>query len=146
MLPPSPPSPPSGPPYGTYFSRRKLTQPAPPSPPLTKTSISSTNMPYTAGPWWARRRSHRVGGDAHEARVPSPFEPHVAVHLRKERVVGAEPDVEAGLEPRTSLADEDGATGHELAGEPLHAEHLRIRISAVPRATDAFLVSHRALD
>src|SRR5207249_5727297 len=24
-----------GPPYGTYFSRRKLTQPAPPSPPLT---------------------------------------------------------------------------------------------------------------
>src|SRR5882724_6783778 len=135
MLPPSPPSPPSGPPYGTYFSRRKLTQPAPPSPPLTKTSISSTNMPCTAGPGAARRRSHRVGGDAHEARVPSPRELHVAVDLGEERVVGPEPDVEPRLEPRTTLAD-----------EPLHAEHLRIRIPAVPRAADALLVSHRALD
>src|SRR4029450_11376831 len=63
MVPPFPPSPPSGPPEGTNFSRRKLTQPAPPSPPLTNTSISSTNMPYTAGrgarrrftPSWSRR-------------------------------------------------------------------------------------------
>src|SRR3989441_9669532 len=145
MLPPSPPSPPSGPPRGTYASRRKLTQPAPPSPPLTKTSISSTNMPGTAGRG-ARRTSHRVGGDAHVARVSAPREPHVAVHLREERVIGAEPDVRPGLEPRAALADEDGAARHELAGKALHTEHLRVRIASVPRAADAFLVSHLALD
>src|SRR5213593_650013 len=145
MLPPSPPSPPSGPPYGTYFSRRKLTQPAPPSPPLTKTSISSTNMPGTAGRA-ARRTSHRVGGDAHVARIPAPLEPHIAVHLREERVIGAEPHVRPGPEPRAALTDEDGAARHELAGEALHTEHLCVRIPSVPRATDALLVSHFALD
>src|SRR5438876_3039266 len=146
MLPPSPPSPPSGPPRGTNFSRRKLTQPAPPSPPLTKTSISSTNMPCTAGPGGPRRRSHRVGADAHEARITTPLELHEAVHLREQRVVRADPDVQSGLEPRPALADEDGAARHELAGESLHAEHLGIRVPAVPRAADALLVSHRVLD
>ena len=34
-LPPRPPAPPSGPPLGTYFSRRKETQPFPPSPAFT---------------------------------------------------------------------------------------------------------------
>ena len=34
-LPPRPPSPPSGPPFGTYFSRRKLTTPEPPRPAAT---------------------------------------------------------------------------------------------------------------
>src|SRR5438552_8251843 len=145
MLPPSPPSPPSGPPYGTYFSRRKLTQPAPPSPPLTKTSISSTNMPGTAGQG-ARRTSYWVGGDAHEARIPAPLEPHVAVHLREERVVGSEPDVRPGLEPRAALTDEDGAARHELAGEALHTEHLWVGVPSVPRAADALFVSHLALD
>src|SRR6266853_4832930 len=136
MLPPSPPSPPSGPPRGTNFSRRKLTQPAPPSPPLTKTSISSTNMPGNHGPGRARGRSHRVGADAHEARVSAPLELHVAVQLREQRVVRADSDVETGLEPRAALTDEDGAARHELAGEPLHAEHLGIRVPAVSRAAD----------
>src|SRR5438128_9715990 len=98
MLPPSPPSPPSGPPRGTYFSRRKLTQPAPPSPPLTKTSISSTNMPGTAARG-ARRTSHRVGGDAHVARIPAPLEPHVAVDVREGPAIRAEPDVRPAPEP-----------------------------------------------
>ena len=43
-LPPSPPSPPSGPPKGTYFSRRKLTQPSPPLPASKQTTTSSTNI------------------------------------------------------------------------------------------------------
>ena len=43
-LPPSPPSPPSGPPNGTYFSRRKLTQPSPPLPASKRTTTSSTNI------------------------------------------------------------------------------------------------------
>src|SRR4051812_9997637 len=44
ILPPSPPSPPSGPPCGTYFSRRKLTQPFPPRPPWTSICTRSTNI------------------------------------------------------------------------------------------------------
>src|SRR5438874_7376258 len=108
MLPPSPPSPPSGPPYGTNFSRRKLTQPAPPSPPWTNTSISSTNIPYTRGPGGARWTSHRAGADAHVTRVSAALELHVAVDLRENRVVVADAGIEPGLEPRAALADDDG--------------------------------------
>src|SRR6266852_2529429 len=43
MLPPFPPSPPEGPPRGTYFSRRKATQPLPPWPAFTNILASSTN-------------------------------------------------------------------------------------------------------
>src|SRR5882762_6039772 len=43
MLPPLPPSPPEGPPRGTYFSRRKATQPLPPLPAFTNILASSTN-------------------------------------------------------------------------------------------------------
>src|SRR5207244_11853830 len=42
--PPRPPTPPSGPPFGTNFSRRKLTHPRPPFPARTKTLIRSTNI------------------------------------------------------------------------------------------------------
>src|SRR5207247_5778087 len=42
--PPHPPSPPSGPPFGTNFSRRKLTEPRPPLPACAKTLIRSTNI------------------------------------------------------------------------------------------------------
>src|SRR5256885_662011 len=46
-LPPAPPSPPSGPPFGTYFSRRKLTEPEPPFPARTSIDARSAN---TANP------------------------------------------------------------------------------------------------
>jgi hypothetical protein len=46
--PPGPPLPPFGPPRGTYFSRRKLTQPRPPSPAKTRILVSSINF-MTAG-------------------------------------------------------------------------------------------------
>src|SRR4029077_9602907 len=44
ISPPRPPSPPSGPPFGTNFSRRKLTHPRPPFPACAKTFTRSTNM------------------------------------------------------------------------------------------------------
>src|SRR5262249_16324448 len=50
-----------------------------------------------------------LGAVAHEARVAAPLELHVAVDLREQRVVRADPDVEAGLESRAALAHEDGA-------------------------------------
>src|ERR1700746_164337 len=43
MFPPGPPAPPEGPPRGTYFSRRKATQPLPPLPAFTNIFASSTN-------------------------------------------------------------------------------------------------------
>src|SRR5437868_13248623 len=45
--PPLPPSPPDGPPRGTYFSRRKATQPLPPSPAFTRIFASSINKVVT---------------------------------------------------------------------------------------------------
>ena len=33
--------------------------------------------------------------------------------------------------------------GHVLAGEHLHAEHLRIRVAAVPRRAESLLVGHQ---
>src|SRR5579862_6800375 len=42
--PPRPPSPPLGPPHGSYFSRRKETQPRPPSPAPALMTHSSTNI------------------------------------------------------------------------------------------------------
>src|ERR1051326_2052879 len=90
----------------------------------------------------ARRPSGRLGDDADVARVAASLEADVAVDLREQRVVPAATDVQAGLEARAALPHEDAATGHELAAEPLDAEHLRVRVTAVARAADAFFVRH----
>src|SRR5437773_12388786 len=100
MLPPSPPSPPSGPPYGTNFSRRKLTQPAPPSPPLTNTSISSTNMPYTRAPGGAVWRPPAPVGAAPVTQVTSPSNPQTASHFAEHGSAGPPPLLPPGSDPR----------------------------------------------
>src|SRR5262245_22378047 len=56
MLPPRPPSPPEGPPRGTYFSRRKATQPLPPSPAFTRIFASSINIVVSIEKASTRRR------------------------------------------------------------------------------------------
>ena len=53
--PPWPPSPPSGPPFGTYFSRLKLSDPSPPRPPLTRIRARS----------WNTAESRRRSADGH---------------------------------------------------------------------------------
>src|ERR1700688_3213855 len=58
---------------------------------------------------------------------------HDAGDLREKRVVAADAHVRSGVEPSTPLANDDRATGHKLAGEALHAEHLGLRIAAVAR-------------
>ena len=62
--------------------------------------------------------------------------------LGEDRVVAAEAGARAGAEPRPALADEDHALLDLLAGEDLHAEHLRVRVAAVPRRTESLLVRH----
>jgi hypothetical protein len=49
----------------------------------------------------------------------------------KDRVVPADSGAGAGLEARTSLAHDDLAATHLLAGEQLHAKALCIRVAAV---------------
>ena len=52
-----PPSPPSGPPFGTYFSRRKLSAPSPPRPATTWIRARSWNKTYSGGTIETVRRS-----------------------------------------------------------------------------------------
>src|SRR5207253_2177702 len=67
---------------------------------------------------------------------------HDAVDLGEESVVATDADVRAGIELRAALADDDRSAADELAGEPLHAEHLRLRVAAVARRALSFFVSH----
>src|SRR5258708_46204 len=68
-----------------------------------------------------------------------------AVLVREDRVVASEAGARAWAEPRPALAHEDHARLHRLSGEDLDAEHLRIRVAAVPRGAESFLVCHLAL-
>src|SRR5581483_3018998 len=67
-----------------------------------------------------------------------------ALAARPERVLaGARAGARA--EARAALAHEDHPREHVLAGEELDAEHLRVRVTAVPRRAQTFLVCHLVL-
>src|SRR6185436_15020556 len=89
--PPLPPSPPLGPPRGTNFSRRKARQPRPPSPASTWMSTSSTNKLF-----------ERLNADDAAVRAVV-LELHATRRLGEDRVVFAEPRVEAGAEAAAAL-------------------------------------------
>src|SRR5207244_12153240 len=82
--------------------------------------------------------------DANEAALAAPPELHAAVAEREDRVVAAEARSRARAEPRAALAHDDRPRAHLLAGEDLHAEHLRIRVAPVARRAEAFLMRHLA--
>ena len=73
------------------------------------------------------------------------LELHDAVDEREDRVIRAQPDVRAGVPLRPVLADDDVAGPHDLASVLLDPEKLRVGITAVPRGTYTFLVSHLCL-
>src|SRR6185503_20168749 len=98
--PPLPPSPPLGPPRGTNFSRRKARQPRPPAPASMCMSTSSTNKGLFDG----------LDADLPSVRAVV-LELHAAVGLREDRVVLAEPRVEAGREAASALPHDDRAAG-----------------------------------
>src|SRR4029077_12064793 len=66
----------------------------------------------------------------------------LAVAHREDRVVLADPGARSGAEARAALADEDHPRRNVLAGEELHAEHLRLGVAAVPRRAESLLVCH----
>src|SRR5205085_1931909 len=61
---------------------------------------------------------------------------------REDRVVAADAGSRTGTELRSALADDDHPGLHVLAGEDLHADHLRIGVAPVARRADPFLVGH----
>jgi hypothetical protein len=59
------------------------------------------------------------------------FEPDLAVNLREQRVVLAEPDVQTRVEPASLLTDENRSAGDDVAVVALDAEALRVAVAAV---------------
>src|SRR5207253_10567058 len=60
----------------------------------------------------------------------------------EDRVVTADAGARAGTELRAALAYEDHPGLHFLAGEDLHAKHLRVRVAPVARRAESLLVGH----
>src|SRR4029077_1232923 len=92
----------------------------------------------------AAAAGRRLGGffDRHEAALAARAERDLAVARGEDRVVLAEAGAGAGPEARPALADEDHPRRHVLAAEELHAEHLGLRVAAVPRRAESLLVCH----
>src|SRR5213592_1839383 len=119
MPPPPPPSPPSGPLRGTFFSRLKLATPSPPLPAWISMRASSMNFmesgaveikkPYRADRAFAGvtillSRNHADGlfiVRSLEAELD------LAIDLREQSMVLADPDVVPGVNTGTALANND---------------------------------------
>src|SRR5580658_10893532 len=67
---------------------------------------------------------------------------HAPGDLGKQRVVGADTHVGAGLDARAALPHNDRPAGHQLAAKGLHAQPLCIRVASVCGAAPTFFVCH----
>src|SRR5438270_282908 len=101
-------------------------------------------MEHSRGPRADVRPATSPSGlvDVYEAALAAPPELHAAVAQREDRVVAAEARPRAGAEPRAALAHDDRPGAHLLAGEDLHAEHLRVRVAPVARRAETLLMRH----
>ena len=166
-VPPRPPSPPSGR-RRMNFSRRKPTQPLPPLPAATSMVASSTNFMGSCA--CCRREWYGIPGPAsNKAPVDRGFAGRAAacaaarsaasmltvtvqrtldgeLHLRRRPARTA-----CGPCPRrrscrvelgAALAHDDRAGRHALAAIGLHAQHLRLRITAVSGRAAALFLCH----
>ena len=123
----------------------------PPCPAATWISTSSTNIGVSSCAVVAADlgcapevRQAYSSGRIEMTRPRAPWSENFtrAVDLREQRVVLAEPDVEAGTEPAPALAHEDRAAGDDVAVEPLHAEALRVAVAPVPGTALSFFCCH----
>ena len=73
------------------------------------------------------------------------LEAHHAIDLGVDRVVLTYANILTNPELRSALANHDRPGAYELAIGPFDAEPFRLAISTVPRAANAFLVSHDRL-
>src|SRR5882672_7616809 len=73
------------------------------------------------------------------------FKLHDAIYQGEQSIVLAAAHVLARSPTRAALAGQNIATKDALAAKFFEAEPLRIRVSSVPRRTDAFFMSHNAI-
>src|SRR5215211_9221010 len=73
------------------------------------------------------------------------LEAHHAIDLGVDRVVLADAHVLTNPELRSALANHDRSGTNELAIGPFDTEPFRFAITTVPRAANAFLVSHNCV-
>src|SRR5436305_15063060 len=85
-----------------------------------------------------------LGGlcDFDEAAVAALLERDGSRARGEDRVIAAKAGSRARAELRPALADEDHPALDLLAGEDLHAEHLRVRVAAVARGAEPLLMCH----
>src|SRR4029453_4693416 len=69
----------------------------------------------------------------------------LAGHEREQRVILADADIDAGMDDRSALADDDAAGVDRLLAVGLDAEALGFRIAAVPRAAARLFMCHGVL-
>src|ERR1700760_4346098 len=91
-----------------------------------------------------RRGVFALGRDAHGAAAAVRAERHLARDQREQGVVAAPAHVDAGVEVRTALPDDDLARVDALAAEPLDAKALSVGVAAVTAGRAAFLGCHVA--
>jgi len=96
-----------------------------------------------SGGFLASLFAHSFRIDAHLLLLTDyPLESDVTVRGRKKRVVFADADVLARMDPRAALANNNVARGHILAAIFLDAQALRITVSVVAAGAAAFFVCH----
>src|SRR5437762_1176922 len=72
------------------------------------------------------------------------LELHSAVLERENRVIAAQPDIEARLEFGAPLADDDRAGEHLLPAVGFHAAVLGVAVAPVPGRALTFLMCHKS--
>ena len=70
------------------------------------------------------------------------FEGDDAGDLREQGVITTDADIDAGLELRSALTNQDRTARDQLATEALHAKSLRMTVASVSGAAYAFFMSH----
>src|SRR5437763_16508239 len=102
-------------------------------------------MPFRSSPGFAGRTFNRLLGFINDLDKPTfatSAEGNRSGASGEDRVVTADAGARAGTELRAALAYEDHPGLHFLAGEDLHAEHLRVRVAPVARRAESLLVGH----
>jgi hypothetical protein len=65
-----------------------------------------------------------------------------SVDLRKQRIVRTPAHVYAGMNPRTSLPDNNRSGAYHLAGKPFHSQALAVAVATVLGTSYTFFMSH----
>ena len=66
----------------------------------------------------------------------------VAIDEREQGMVATYTNIVSRFDFGAALADNNAAGGYQLAIEAFHAEHLRVAIATIARATHAFFMCH----